>query len=137
MPALPPKPPPTLGMETRTLFSGSLNVWQNRSRTVNGDCALVQMLDPVAGLPLGDGDVGLHRHVLHRGVGVLALDDPGRFGEALVDVALAAAGEVGDVGAGLRREYRLDVVVLAEIGVDQRRARRERVHVIEDRRQGS
>ena len=43
MPALPPKPPPTLGMTTRTLLSGSLNAWQNRPRTVNGDCALDQM----------------------------------------------------------------------------------------------
>ena len=30
-------------MTTRTLLSGSLNVWQNSSRTVKGDCALVQM----------------------------------------------------------------------------------------------
>ena len=92
-------------------------------------------VDAVAGFPLGDGDVGFHRHVLHRRVGVLALDDPLRFGEALFDVALAALGQIGDVRAGLRREGRLDKVVAREIRMHQRRAGRERVHVVEDRRQ--
>ena len=92
-------------------------------------------VDAVADLPLRDRDMSLHRHVLHRRVGVFALDDPLGLGEALFDVAFAGHGEVGDVGAGMRREHRLDVVVGAEIRVHQRRVRRQRIHVVEDRPQ--
>ena len=91
-------------MTTLTLLCGSLKARQNRSLTVKGDWALVQMVDLVARLPLDDGDVGLQRDVLHRGVGVLALDDPLRLGEARLDVALADLGDIGDVGARLRAE---------------------------------
>ena len=45
----------------------------------------------VARLPLDDGDVGLQRDVLHRRVGVVALDDPVRLGETGFDVALCVS----------------------------------------------
>ena len=89
--------------------------------------------DLVACLPLHDHHMGLQRHVLHRGVGVLALDDPLGLGEPLLDVALADLLHVGEVRSRLRAEDRLDVAVAAELGVDQRRIRLEGDHRVEHR----
>ena len=71
----------------------------------------------VAGFPLDDGDVSLQRDVLHRRVGVVALDDPVRLGETGLDVTLAYPRDIGDVRARLRAEGGLDVLVAAEVGV--------------------
>ena len=91
-------------------------------------------VDLVSGPPFDDGDMGLHGHVLDRGVGVLALDDPLGLGESLLDIALAQLGEVGDVGPRLGTEHG-HIVVGAEVGVDEGGVGFEGIHVVEDRRQ--
>ena len=91
--------------------------------------------DLVARLPLDDGDVGLKRDVLDGGVRVLALDYPGRLGEARFDVALADPREIGDVGPRLRAERGFDVLVAAELWVDTRSAVLESFHLAQHRRE--
>ncbi len=71
--------------------------------------------------------------MLHRGVGVLPLDDPLGLLEAFLDVALAHLGDVGDVGAGLRAEGGLDEGVIAEVRVNQFGVGLQGLYGIEDR----
>ncbi len=135
MPALPPKPPPTWGMTTLTLLWGSLKAWQNRSRTVKGDWALVQMVTSSPAFHSTMATWVSKRDVLNGGVGVLALDDPVRLGEASVDIALAHPGDIGDVRPGLRAERRLHVLVASEVGMDPGGAVFEGIELAKDRRQ--
>ena len=63
---LPPKPPPTAGLITRTSFSRSPSAAASMHWVMYGICVDVQSVHPAVRLPAGQGRAGLQVGVAHR-----------------------------------------------------------------------
>ena len=125
---MPPKPPPISIGTTLMRDTGMLQQLRHLGAHREGALRAAPDGHVAVGVPQGRGVVRLDVALVNGGGVELALDDDGRLGEALVDVAELELEVLGDVGglAGRLAQRLGDQVVVQQRGVVAawRRARR-------------